>query len=406
MKIAVLTTYFNPEENGLTRYINGLYGVLLEKHPEIEIDVIAFDTLKTKNYRQKTKNWTIYRIDCIPILGRTYAIPTRKGKKQLRDIFQKNSYDLINTHTRFFLTSYYGIKMGKKYGIPVIHTEHGSGFVKHNCKAVEWIAKIYDLTLGKYVLKNADLVCGVSQSACRFAKKLGAKKTGVVYNGINVKFWQNTPSFVSPLVRGRNSGDSETVFTFVGRLIPEKGVQDLIEVLKILNTPPPRLERGYSSQEENGIQSPLERGVSARGEDGVCEFNWKLFIIGDGFYRKELEKLVKKYQLEDKILFLGAKNQKEVRDILKTTDLFINPSLASEGLPTTILEAAACDCRVLSSDKGGSIEVLTKESLYKAGDLDALKKKILSYNKIPVPNVDKFDWKLIAEKYYRLLSTY
>jgi glycosyltransferase involved in cell wall biosynthesis len=369
MKIAVLTTYFDPEENGLTRNINGLYGALLEKHPDIEVDVIAFDTLRTKKYFEKKKNWNIFRIDCIPILGRTYALPTKKGRKQLREIFQKSSYDLINTHTRFFLTSYYGIKLGKKYDIPVIHSEHGSGFVKHRNKIIKLIAKSYDLTLGRYVVKNADMVCGVSQSACDFAKKLGARKTEVVYNGIDIGFWKDTGHQPLNLRKQLGINAKDTVFTFVGRLIPEKGLQNLIEVLRTIEV-----------------------------------INWKLFVVGDGFYRGKLEKLAKKNQLDGKISFLGAKNQKEIRSLLYATDLFINPSIASEGLPTTILEAAACGCRVLSSNKGGSVEALSKENLYKAADLTELKEKILTYKKIPVPDIGKFNWENISEKYYKILS--
>jgi glycosyltransferase involved in cell wall biosynthesis len=369
MRIAVLTTYFDPEENGLTRYINGLYGALLEKHPEIEVDVIAFDTLRTKKYKQKAKNWMIYRIDCIPILGGTYAIPTKKGRKQLHEIFQKNSYDIINTHTRFFLTSYYGMRFGKKHRTPLVHTEHGSGFVKHQSKIVELIAKAYDLTLGKYTLKNAALVCGVSQSACRFAKKLGAKKTEVIFNGIDLNFWCETRNEKLETRKRLGIKSDEVVYTFVGRLIPEKGVQDLIEVLREI------------------------KGIS-----------WKLLVVGDGFYRNELENLVKKHQLENKILFLGTKGQKEIRDILNITDLFINPSLASEGLPTTILEAAGCGMRVLSSDKGGSVEVLGKENLFPAGNSEELKKKILDYKKLPIPKVEKFNWKNISDKYYEIIS--
>jgi len=361
MRIAVLTTYFDPEENGLTRYIGGLYGALRKKHPEIQVDVITFDTLRTKKYFEKKKNWDIYRIDCLPILGRTYAVPTKRGRRQLREIFRKNTYDLINTHTRFFLTSYYGLKLGKKYKTPVIHTEHGSDFVKHSCRPVEWIAKGYDYTLGRHVLKNADLVCGVSESACRFARKLGAGKTEVVYNGINVKFWQAAQ-------RTRPTKKNAINFTFVGRLIAEKGVQDLITALK---------------------ENP---------------HNWRLRVVGDGPHRKNLENLVGKYGLEDRIQFLGAKSQKEIRDILGKTDLFINPSLASEGLPTTILEAAATGCRVLSSDKGGSVEALDKENLYPAGNLTELKAKILDYQKLPVPTVDKFDWANISDQYYRAIS--
>lgn len=370
MKIAILTTYFDPEENGLTRYINGLYLALIEKHPEIRIEIITFDTLKTKKYNQKTKNWVIRRIDCMPILGRTYAIPTLKGLKQLKKIFNKNSYNLINTHTRFFLSSYLGVKYGKKYGIPVLHTEHGSGFVKHQNQIVELIAKLYDLTLGKYVFKNATKVCGVSRSACQFAEKLGAGKTEVIYNGIDLSFWKEKIN-ENRLKEELHIKKDEVVFCFVGRLIPEKGCQDLIKVL--------------------------------------CEvksINWKLLVIGDGFYKKELEKMVNKLNIKEKVIFLGQKNEKDVRNIIRISDLVINPSYASEGGPRTIIEAGACGCPILSSDNGLAIEILKKDSLYSSRNLEELKNKILSYKQIPIPDVAKFDWENISKKYYKLISSF
>lgn len=368
MKIAILTTYFWPDENGLTRYIDGLYSSLLEKHPEIEVDVIAFDTLKTGKYEEKYKKFNIHRVKCVPILGRTYAFPTIGGCRQIKKIFQENKYDIINTHTRFFLTSFLGIRLGKKYDIPIVHTEHGSGFVLTENRVVNWIAKIFDLTLGKYVLKNAKIICGVSESVCVFAKKLGAKKTAVIYNGINVSFW-NEGRDKKNYRKELGIIQDEEVISFVGRLVPSKGCQNLIKALKDINT-----------------------------------LKWRLIIAGDGFHERNIKQMTGDYKLSEKIIFLGRQNQEQIRDLLQASDLFLNPSLASEGLPTTLLEASVAGCRCLSSDKGGSVEVLGKENIYPAGDIKSLREKISNYKKLPVADVQHFDWENIGEKFYGILK--
>jgi len=368
MKIVVLTTYFWPEENGLTRYIDGLYSNLLKSHPDVEVDVIAFDTLKTGKYFEKYKKFSVYRIKCVPILGRTYAFPTIKGLRQLKKIFKEKKYNAINTHTRFFLTSFFGIRLGKKYSIPVVHTEHGSGFVRTENRLVNGIAKIFDITLGKYVLKNAKIVCGVSESVCVFAKKLGAKKTAIVYNGIVISFWDKAED--RQKIREELKIDKgDEVISFVGRQVPSKGCQDLIQALA---------------------------GIDLAG--------WKLLVVGDGFFERKLKKTAADLGLSEKVIFLGHQNPERIRDIFQAADLFVNPSLASEGLPTTLLEASTAGCRCLSSDKGGSVEVLGKENIYPAGDIESLREKISNYKKLPMADVRQFDWEQISEKFYSVLK--
>ncbi len=368
MKIAILTTYFHPEENGLTRYIEGLYSALLKNHPEIEVEVIAFDTLKTGKADEKWGKFKIHRVKSWQFMGRTYAIPTPGGYLQIKKIFAENQYDSINTHTRFFFSSFLGIWFGKKYSIPVVHTEHGSGFVQNGNFWVELIAKIYDYTLGKYTLKNSAIVCGVSQSVCAFAKRLGAKEAHTIYNGIETDFWKKNLN-ADNIRKEMGVSEEEKVFTFVGRLVPSKGCQDILEALR-----------------------------------EVKAFRWKLFVVGDGAYRKNLEALIVKNNFGGRVVFLGMCKKEKIRAVLQITDLFINASFASEGLPTTILEAAATGARCVSSDMGGSVEIVGEENVYPARDITTLRGKIANYEKIKKTDITRFDWDNIAEKYFAVLN--
>jgi len=369
MKIAILTTYFWPDENGLTRYIDGLYSSLLKKHPDIEVDVIAFDTLKTGKYEEKYKNFNVRRVKCIPILGRTYAFPTISGCRQLKKIFRKNKYDIINTHTRFFFTSFLGIRLGKKYDIPVIHTEHGGGFVQHGNKFISMLAKAYDLVLGKYTIKNSKMVCPISKVSERFVKKLGARNTTIIYNGISIDFWKERND-LSKMKAALNIEGEDVVFSFVGRLVPSKGCQDIFEVLRYINIK-----------------------------------NWKLLIAGEGFYKKKLELLVEKYNLKNNIIFLGYQNESQLRNLYQLSDLYINSSFAAEGGPRTILEASAAGCRCLSTGTGFADEVLDKENIYESGNISELKEKISNYKKLPVADVRQFDWENISSKFFKVLKS-
>jgi glycosyltransferase involved in cell wall biosynthesis len=64
----------------------------------------------------------------------------------------------------------------------------------------------------------------------------------------------------------------------------------------------------------------------------------KLFFIGEGPLKPDIEKQIKELKLNDKVVLLGAK--KNVNELLSAFDVFLLPSL-SEGLPVSIVEAQA-----------------------------------------------------------------
>ncbi|XP_018645228.1 dna2/nam7 helicase family member, putative [Schistosoma mansoni] len=48
--------------------------------------------------------------------------------------------------------------------------------------------------------------------------------------------------------------------------------------------------------------------------------------------------------------------------LLSQSDIFVNPSIYAEGLPTAVLEAGMLKCAVLATDRGGVKEVITSPS--------------------------------------------
>ena len=81
----------------------------------------------------------------------------------------------------------------------------------------------------------------------------------------------------------------------------------------------------------------------------------RLYLIGDGPMRKEIEHLVNTKGLYDKVIFKGF--QKEPLQWIQKADVLLLPSHI-EGLPGVILEAFYCKTPVVAYDTGGIKEVV------------------------------------------------
>lgn len=89
----------------------------------------------------------------------------------------------------------------------------------------------------------------------------------------------------------------------------------------------------------------------------------RLIICGDGPYRKMLEKMVKDYNLQKDIIFMGA--VKNPYAISKCSDVFVFPSMY-EGMPNALVENMVCGLPVIATDfRSGAREVLAPETDYK-----------------------------------------
>ena len=88
-------------------------------------------------------------------------------------------------------------------------------------------------------------------------------------------------------------------------------------------------------------------------------YNVLLTVVGEGSERKNLENFIIESKLVQIITLVGAKSQKEVRDLLWNSDLFLFPSVSkhfgksteTQGLAT--IEAEACGVPVVVFNSGG-----------------------------------------------------
>lgn len=176
-----------------------------------------------------------------------------------------------------------------------------------------------------------------------------------------------------------------------------------------------------------GVANSIEAFRKAMDKSGK---EMELILVGDGPERPFLESIVKKFKLEDKIKFLGAKNIEAMPNYFNNSDLFLHLPITLkrkerggeyehvESMGRVFCEAAATGIPSIAFSVGGVPEVIEDKItgfLFKEGDIDGAAEKIyvLSMNndlRREMGNsarkkaLKEFDWKIIFNKYEKLFS--
>lgn len=247
---------------------------------------------------------------------------------------------IVVTRTRFFLWSLLGGLYARIRTIPWVHIEHGSDYVHFRSRFLTFLAYVYDRTLGSLTLRLASYIVANSKASALFVKKLHPlAHPEVIYRGVEKEKIKQIAPNQTVAVNFHN----KKIITFAGRLMPGKGVDVILQALARID---------HASL--------------------VC------FIIGDGPDASFLQDYVKRNNLEKTVVFMGEKSQADVIALLKVTDIFVHASF-TEGLPSVVIEAALCGCAIITTDVGGTTEIITKDNAFiiPPHDIEALEQALI-----------------------------
>ncbi len=382
MRLLMFTPYYPPHIGGLESHAYE-FSLHMAEHGH-EITIVTFHIPShSPSHEQTGKNITIIRLPAFEITP-GYPIPKfwLSVYRHQMQMIKKYHYDVVCSRTRFFISSLMALIVAKRKRLPYLHIEHGSDFVQHSNFIIRTIARLCDMTIGKTVILSANAVVANSVASAIFVQKLTNNKVqpSVIYRGVE----KDRLYTIAPNTSYRTAHKDKVIIGFIGRLMAGKGVADLLVAL--------------SRIKKSNI---------------VC------LIIGDGPQKSQLMSQAKELGLMGShVLFLGEKPPQEAISILKIADIIVNPSY-TEGLPTSVTEAALCHKAIIATNVGGTSEIITHNKsglLYNPGDITTLASLLTMLVNNPGMRHDlgtkaydevknKFDWQTSIEAYESILNS-
>lgn len=198
------------------------------------------------------------------------------------------------------------------------------------------------------IINNVDCLICLSESWKQFFEdNFNPKKVNVLPNIIDY-----------PIIKDRNKDDKKIIFLFLGLIGSNKGIFDLIEVIK----------------------------------DNYHAFDGKIeLIVGGNGEVDRLQNLIGKYQIAHIVKFVGWVQNEVKIQYLQDSDVYILPSY-NEGLPISILEAMSYGKPVISTNVGGIPEVVKNNEngfLITPGNLEQIEQS-MRYFMVNPQDIEKF----------------
>lgn len=258
----------------------------------------------------------------------------------------------------------------KLFGKRCIATIHG---LDHKRQKWGYFASRYIMKGERCAVKKADEIIVLSESAQQYFKETYGRETVLIPNGVN------KPVRLEPDRIGEKYGlKKDEYILFLGRLVPEKGLEYLINAYKDLNT------------------------------------SKKLVIAGGSSDTKEFEEKVKDMAAsDDRIIFTGFVQGRVLSELLSNCYIYVLPS-DLEGMPLTLLEAMSYGQCCLVSDIPECVGVIEDKAVtFKKGNVQDLKSQmqallanpetVEAYRKEASSYVcGKYNWDDVARKTLKL----
>lgn len=324
MNICIFAANYLPNIGGVERYTYYLSKELINMGNTVT--VVTNNVVNGLNEEVSPEGIKIKRFPCFNFLDGRYPVKKINGlTKKLYNDLLKEDFDFVIINARFYLHSLFAAKFAKQKNVPCLTIEHGSSHLSVNNKLFDFLGGIWEHYVTAVLKHYCKDYYGVSQAACDWSGHFNIKSKGVFFNSIDLS--EINALLETPVCDYRKENDipkDATVFTYTGRLVKEKGSFELAQAF---------------------LQANIE--------------NAYLIIAGDGDMFEDIKALKKD---DNRIILLGRVDFKHIVALLKNSDIFCLPTVYPEGLPTSVLEAAAAKNFVITTTFGGAKEFILDES--------------------------------------------
>jgi glycosyltransferase involved in cell wall biosynthesis len=241
--------------------------------------------------------------------------------KTVKGLHSNYPFDIIDGHY-IYPDGLAAIWLGKLFRKPVVLSARGSDinqFVRFRS-----IRPMLQYALGK-----ADHVISVCDALKEEMVHLGIRreKITVVPNGIDLDgFKPDDRSIARNKVGLREDGK---ILLSVGSLTPRKGIHFTLEGLPLI------------LHQHNDLE---------------------FYVIGEGPYRKNLERLTRKLNLEGRVHLVGERPHSELSSWYSAADIVCLAS-SREGWANVIMESLACGTPVVATNVWGAPEIITSKDV-------------------------------------------
>lgn len=313
--VCIFSALYLPTVGGVETYTANLAKALRDLDYRVIVATLNSQELAA---RESSDGIDVVRFPCRAFLGGRYPVSRRNAEyRELRSWLQSQTIDYVIVNTRFYLHSYAGLSFSRSKGIAPVLIEHGSAHLTMGNplidKGVECVEHLVTAAGKRF---NASYYA-VSKKASAWLEHFSLTSCGELYNAIDADAYLNQAS-ARPFKDEFDIPETDLIVAFVGRMVPEKGVQAIAEAASML------------------------------GNDRNVTF----LLAGGGPLFDEMRK-----RSSEKLHLLGKLSPHDVSALLAQADLFCLPS-RSEGFATSLLEAAACYTPSIVTDVGGVDELI------------------------------------------------
>ncbi|MBO0684040.1 MAG: glycosyltransferase family 4 protein [Candidatus Dormibacteraeota bacterium] len=238
-------------------------------------------------------------------------------RRRLADILRERQVDLVHVSLSFSSLDFNLPRLCHELGLPIVATFH----VPFDTRMSVWrgiSSAVYHLYAQALADCDAVIIFGEVQRDILAGLGVPRDRIHVLPNGVDTDRYRPAGQWNANRVRERFG--AERLFSYLGRLDPEKNVDVLLGAF--LDADPP--------------------------------LSLRLAVVGGGVGRRSLER---RYR-DPRITFTGIITEERERiSILQDSDAFFLPS-SVEGLSLAMLEAMACGAATVATDVGSDGEAL------------------------------------------------